>query len=172
MDDGAMKHVNALSIHVGVFVGAGSLWSTGGYNQLLSVNSLTCLFLIGHPHYFFKNRRWVEEMCWTCQSFDPQIWIFKKKAGFQWTASLGPSSCRLQVFKAPGQTQGELEITDLSLYVMKCKEWYSQSTVQICNCVVNADLNPFEASLSIFPLQRWRLQYCKFAQVIRDSCRP
>jgi hypothetical protein len=54
MDDGAMKHVNALSIHVGVFVGAGSLWSTGGYNQLLSVISLTCLFLIGHPHSIFS----------------------------------------------------------------------------------------------------------------------
>jgi hypothetical protein len=31
MDDGAMKHVHALSIHVGAFVGAGSLWSTGGF---------------------------------------------------------------------------------------------------------------------------------------------
>ncbi len=121
--------------------------------------------------YFFKNRGWVEEICWTCQSFDPQIWIFReKKAGFQWTASLGPSSCRLQVFKDLGQTHGELEITDLSLNVMKWKEWYSQPTVQICNCLVNADVNPFDASLSIFP--RWRLQYCKSALVIWDSCRP
>jgi hypothetical protein len=32
--------------------------------------------------YNFKNREWVEEICWTCQSFDPQIWILKKKG---WT---------------------------------------------------------------------------------------
>jgi hypothetical protein len=53
--------------------------------------------------YNFKNREWVEEICWTCQSFDPQIWILQKKrldSNEQLCWDLLPTNCKCSRLQA------------------------------------------------------------------------